>query len=69
MGDGALLCWPSQTSLSKQIQKLLYFLVIVFLTCDKELLGEGAAVEGCNLLLQTHSQNAGGQRHRDRRPR
>lgn len=38
---------------------------MVFLTCDEELLGEGAAVEGCDLLLQTHSQDAGGQRHGD----
>lgn len=28
------------------------------LTCDKELLGEGAAVKGSNLLLQADSQDA-----------
>lgn len=33
-------------------------LMILFLTCDKELLGEGATVESCDLLLQAHSQNA-----------
>lgn len=36
--------------------------ILVFLTCDEELLGEGAAVEGCDLLLQAHRQNAGTER-------
>lgn len=32
--------------------------VFFLLTCNKELLGESAAVERCDLLLQTHRQNA-----------
>ncbi len=32
--------------------------VLKFLTCNKELLSEGATVKGSNLLLQAYSKNA-----------
>lgn len=35
----------------KSICSELYLLMTIFLTCNKELLGESAAVESCDLLL------------------
>lgn len=37
-----------------------------FLTCNEELLCEGAGVKCRNLLLQAHSQNAEERRERER---